>query len=115
MLNIREEQMTAFAEAEMKKFTGRAVSHLARCFPRESETMGELGLLETVEYGLQRSSSYGIVAESDILKYLDMMVVFGRDYDADERFAWAGEILQTHNSPKVRMSVLTATAKKYLN
>jgi len=114
MLNISKEQMKAFAEIEAKKFLDRALLHLARCFPRENKIAGETELRKLVEYAMQRSAAYGVVVERDVLKYLDMMLVFGCDYDVDKRFPWAGEILRTRNSPEVKIAVLTETAKKHV-
>ena len=98
MLVIRREQLSLFSQAELRKFEDWMVSHLGKFFPRQSRTMGESKLRETIQYGIKRAASYGIVSKRDVCKYVDVMIVLGRDFDRDPQYLWAARILGQKNS-----------------
>ena len=114
MLTIREKQMAVFAEVETKKFVDRVVVHLNKFFPTQCADAGQEQLRETVQYGIRRAGAYGITSERDVYKYIDLMVVLGRDFDTDKEFPWAGEILNSGNTPSQRMWLLVRTADEHL-
>jgi hypothetical protein len=114
MLTIRKEQMAAFARAETKKFEDRMVIHLNKFFPRQCKALGEAELRETIRYGIKRAAAYRITTERDVYKYIDLMIVFGRDFDTDRRFPWAGKILRTRKHPVAKIQALHGSARKHL-
>jgi hypothetical protein len=114
MLVIRKRQMAVFEQVEIKKFVDCMVIHLKKFFPKQCEALGEPGLRETVQHGIKRAKAYGITSKRDVYKYVDLMVVFGRDFDTDKRYPWAGEILQKQLGPGVRIEALHQAARKQL-
>ena len=50
-------------------------------------------LVELVRYASQRASAYGFVSEQDVCKYVDLTLLFGRDFDRDPSLGWAEAIL----------------------
>ena len=114
MLTIRKRQMAVFAQVEIRKFVDRMVVHLHKFFPKQCEAMGEPQLWETIGYGIKRAAAYGIMAERDVNKYIDLMVVFGPDFDTDKRFPWAGEILHRRKNPSQKMSALIQAGQRHL-
>lgn len=93
MLTIRKEQIAVFREPAINQFVKHVVVHLNKCFPAKCEALGEPRVSEMVKYGIQRAASYGISAERDLCKYVDLMVVFGPEFDQDPEFPWASAIL----------------------
>jgi hypothetical protein len=114
MLTIRPEQLAVLSQPHVKRFEDWMLAHLKKFFPKESESAGESGLRETIQHGIKRAAVYGIVSERDVCKYIELMIVFGRDFDQDEKVPWAGQILRTRNSPGLKTSVLVETAHKKL-
>ena len=89
-LIIRPAQLDAFSEDERRKFEDWMLAHVARFFPRKAKALGgESQTRDLIRHGIGRSASYGITAKRDVCKYVDLMMVFGRDFDADGRFSWA--------------------------
>lgn len=93
MLAIREEQMGVLEQAVLRDFEDRMVVHLQRFFPQQYAALGNDGICETIQYGIERAKSYGVVDERDVCKYIDLMIVFGRDFDTSPKTPWAGRIL----------------------
>lgn len=114
MITIRRKQMAVFVQVEIGKFEDRMVVHLQKFFPKQCKAMGEPQLRETIRYGIKRAAAYGITAERDVYKYVDLMVVFGRDFDTDERFPWSGETLRTQKNPARKLQALRQAARNYL-
>src|ERR1035438_10813732 len=90
---IRSEQMTALSNALTNTFESDMVSHLNRCFPPQCAVLGEEEVRNTIRYGLQRSRGYGITSSREVCRYVDLMMVFGRDFDRDPKLPWAAAIL----------------------
>lgn len=99
MLKMRPEQVEVFLAEKTKKFEERMLAHLIKCFPRQSEALGKPKIIETVHLGIERAAGYGIVAERDVCKYVDLMIVFGCDFDSDPKLPWASITLR---NPKLQ-------------
>ena len=85
--------------------------HLRKFFPKQCAALGELQLRETIGHGIRRAAHYGITAKRDVCKYIDLMIVFGRDFDSDKRFRWAREILDRQGNSFAKMKALLPAAK----
>jgi hypothetical protein len=90
---IRPEQMAAFSTALVDAFETAMVNHLSRCFPAECRVLGEAGLHETIRYGIERARVYEITSCREVCTYIDLMIVFGPDFDQDPELPWAASIL----------------------
>ncbi|HEY1219914.1 MAG: hypothetical protein ABSE42_10500 [Bryobacteraceae bacterium] len=111
MLTIRQAQFAIFSQLEVRKFEEWMLAHLKKFFPVQCAAAGDQRLLEMVRYGIQRAAAHGITAKRDVCKYLDLTIVFGRDFDTDRRTRWAGEILARRRNPGVKMQILLQAAK----
>ena len=114
MLSIRKEQMVVFREPAVNDFVKRVMVHLNKCFPAKCEAMGEAKVRAMVKYGSQRAVSYRVSSERDVCKYIDLMLVFGQDFDQDPKLPWASSILnnQAIINPTTKVARLYKAAKK---
>ncbi|MCU0727305.1 MAG: hypothetical protein MUE73_16220 [Planctomycetes bacterium] len=93
MIRIRNEQKKALAAGSRKDFEDRMVAHIRKFFPKHYEQLKEENTRLLVDHEIERAKTYGIVAERDVCKYIDLSLVFGPDFDADGKQPWATEIL----------------------
>ena|SRR5258707_8062168 len=93
MLTVRKEQMDVLDRDKRKRFVNLMVEHLEKFFPKRCATLGDKQVREWIEQGIDRAASYRIVSERDVCKYLDVMFVFGKNFDHDSQFPWAAKIL----------------------
>lgn len=91
---IRRQQIASLSKISAAKFEARTAEHLARCFPDECKGLGDDKLRELIRYGVEHAAKYGIDLERDVCKYIDLMVVFGRDFDTSADRPWASLILE---------------------
>ncbi len=107
MVVIRKQQMDDMSPDEVRKFEDRMLEHLRECFPEECEDMSEDELREMIRHGVDKAESYGIDAEDDVCGYIDVMAVFGPDFDTDPECAWAAAILNDESiDPEDRSDAL---------
>jgi hypothetical protein len=114
MLTMRKEQLAVFGPIGKKAFEDRMITHLNKIFPEQSRSLGEPKLRETIQYGAQRAATYRIISERDVCKYIDLMILYGRDFDKDPAQSWAHPILQNQaiRNPTSKVERLYKAAKK---
>jgi hypothetical protein len=113
MLTMRQEQCDVLNSDLRRRFIERMMAHLHRCFPHQCESLEEPALRDLIEWGIQRAASYRIIAERDVCRYIDVMMVFGREFDTDPACAWPPPILiASHVDPAVKTEVLFQEARR---
>ena len=117
MLTIRKEQLAVFGPLGEKAFEDRMIVHLKKVFPEQSQTLGERNLRETIQYGTPRAAAHGIISERDVCKYIDLMILYGRDFDKDANLPWVQSILQNQaiKNPSSKIERLYSAARKQEN
>jgi hypothetical protein len=117
MLTLRKEQISVFGPLGKKAFEDRMLAHLKKVFPEQSKSLDEPKLRETIQYGLQRAAAYGITSERDVCKYIDLIILHGRDFDKDPNLPWAQSVLQNQaiRNPSSKIERLFKAAKKQEN
>ena len=117
MLTIRKEQLAAFGPLGQKAFEQRMLVHIKKIFPEQFKSLGEPKLRETIQYGTQHAAAYKIASERDVCKYIDLMLIYGCDFDKDPNLPWAQTVLQNQNirNPSSKIDRLYKAAKKHEN
>ena len=105
MLQIREEQMLAFEQAALRRFEDEMVAHLAQFAPRHCEVIGEPALRQAIRLGMERARKYGLTNRGPVRFYLELMFMFGGDFDTDPQLLWAIAVL---NDPTIRDQMVRA-------
>ena len=95
MLKIRAEQMAVLEAYMTRQFENKMIVHLRKNFPNETQESSENELRSFTQVGIRQAKGYGVELEKDIQGYLEMMMIYGIDFDANPKTAWAGEILRT--------------------
>jgi hypothetical protein len=111
VLTIRKEQFDAISATRRSDFEDRVARHLLLFFPDKLALLRPDELRAFIRHGSTRASIHGLNTERDICKYLDIMCVFGRDFDTDKRLTWAAEILRRpFRTSRLKMNRLMETA-----
>ena len=96
-LIIRKKQKEALSKYMLKEFEDRMVVHLKTTFPNQTKDMPEPDLRGMIQVGVDKAKGYDIAIEEDVQQYLEYMVSYGADFDANPKMSWAGDILRTKN------------------
>jgi len=108
MLTIRREQMSVLARYSVE---AQLTQHARTVAPELCAQISSGHLNAVVQYCMRRCDSYGITREFDILRYLNLMLVFGVTFDRDQ--PWAAGPLAFHN-PQGRMEILMDSALRLI-
>ena len=114
-LTIRSAQFGVFSELEVLKFEDWMAGHLKRFFSAKCDALGEACIVETIRYGIKRASQHGFRTRRDVCKYIDLMMVLGRDFDLDPELPWAAAILTgtRWKDTSAKLDQLSRTAVRY--
>jgi hypothetical protein len=85
--------MLAFEEDQNRRFEDEMVRHIGSFSPKTWEQLGEQGVRGTIAKGIERARDYGFTKRGPMRFYLEMMFMFGPDFDTDPEHPWAREIL----------------------
>jgi hypothetical protein len=114
MLVIRKEQMDAFSRAEVLKFENWMLSHLEKWFPERCRTLGRGKVQELIQHGITRAATHRIRAKRDVCRFIDLVVVFGPDFEDNEELATVTGPLRGEGSSEERMDAAFAAAVRLL-
>ena len=106
MLTIRAEQAALLIAAGERHTEARAMGHLKSCIAEICAMMTEADLLEIIRWGRSRSRRYGIEREYDFFRYLNLMFMFGVDFDISPQYPWAARTLTSKGRAAARMDLL---------
>lgn len=79
--------MNALRGDARERFISRVTAHLQRVFSQRYERMTTGEIHDFVSVGITKAESYGFVSERETCKYIDLMFMFGPDFDCAEPWA----------------------------
>ena len=110
LLAVRTAQLAAFSQAEVQKFEDWMIAHIRQFFSKQCRALQEPQLRDLIQYGIKRAAGHGIVSERDVCKFIDLMIVFGRDFDEDKQRPWASQILANRKTARSKIRSLYEAA-----
>lgn len=99
MIIIREAQIEALRLSTLRAFEDEMVEHLARFSPPLFKAVGPEQLREVIRSGMKRAAGYGITLRGPVRLYLELMLLFGSQFDTDPQYPWAAEVLKGQEIP----------------
>ncbi len=97
MLVVRQGQMAVFARAAIENFEREMREHLKTFTPKHCEVLGDDGVRRVVQLGRGRAGAYGFANRGPVRLYIELMFMFGSDFDTDPQYPWTAQILAANN------------------
>ena len=94
MLIIRNKQIELFKEHALRRFIEENVEHIQVFAQKPADALGETVLRQIVEKGIDRANFYGLSQRGPVQFYVEMMFLFGSDFDTDPQYPWINKILR---------------------
>jgi hypothetical protein len=113
MLTIRRAQLAAMERHLRRAFEELMVGHLREHFFDDCLLLGDDGLRNRIHDGIRRAAAWKISVERDVCAYLDLMFLFGDEFDSDPALPWARRIL-ADSAADDRVERLRAAAAEHL-
>lgn len=99
MLTISATQFAALERLAQQSFHERVLDHLHRCFPDACRRLGADAVREWIRAGEARAAIWGLRAERDVCKYIDLMFTLGAEFDTDPDYPWTTPLLSDDSVP----------------
>ena len=111
MLVIREQQIHVLRAARRRDFEERTTRYVQRQFPTRCTTLGDTATQDQVHTAVGRALDYGLSAEADVLRYVNLTFALGLDFDRSGQYPWVEPILADRRyTPEVRIALLAQLA-----
>jgi len=105
--------MEALRRDAASGFQGRLVEHLKTQFPAECLAHSPADLVAHIHFGIDRARHHGLDTEQQLAFYLDLTLLFGRNFDIDQ--VWAAQVLASGYDGDTRIEKLYQKSVKYLS
>ena len=93
MLVIRNEQIEVMGAAVSGRFEESLVDHMKEIAPRHVEVIGDASLRGIVHGGIERANTRGFTKRGPVRFFVEMMFLFGSEFDTDPLLPWAQGVL----------------------
>lgn len=116
MLILRDEQIEALERDRLARFRRFARKHLEKHFAPELVGRSQQEIEAIIRRGIRLGRTYGVREEWAWLKLIDLLVVFGADFESRPDFGWVRDILRDRRvgSPERRVRLLMREALAHL-
>jgi hypothetical protein len=94
MLIIRKAQMEALNARLVQDFENQVLADLEERFPARCREMGEASLRRLIQAGIRKAGGYGIEAQDDVARVIEVMFEFGENFDERADLAWPCQSLR---------------------
>jgi hypothetical protein len=93
MLTVRKMQMELFEQVALRRFEDEMVEHLKQFSPKHCQVIGEPAVRQVIRLGVKRAAEYGLTNRGPVRFYIELMFMFGSDFDTDPQVPWAPKAL----------------------
>lgn len=89
-MTITNKQLEAFEKYRTDEFIDKVILYLKKNFKEEMSALKEEEIRQLVSLGLRNAKKYHIDREIHVVRYITLMIRYGRDFDQEE---WVADIL----------------------
>jgi hypothetical protein len=86
--------MDAFEQAALRRFEDELVEQLGKFAPKHVTAMGESNLRKVIQTGIERARKHGYTLRGPVRFFIELMILFGSDFDTDPVLPWASQYLR---------------------
>lgn len=95
MLTIRQEQLNTIQNSSWRAFEKKALIYLRKAVPDIDDRLDTDGQKSVIRQGIQKASQYpNAKSEKEICKIIELMVIYGIDFDTNEDLPFRERIVQ---------------------
>ena len=98
MLKIRSEQHQALREAYRELYVDRTSVYFRRNWAEECEKLDDDQLREMICDARDRAETYDIDLEADVVRFTEVWLMLGADFDRSADYPWAAAVLSDEDT-----------------
>lgn len=97
MLSIRKEQLEAFEKVVRTQFREKMVLYLRERFVEQTAVLSADDLRTLIDSEIKRAKQFKVILEDDVQRYLECIIIYGRDFDSNPKLRWVRATLRARN------------------
>ena len=107
MLKIRKEQMELLNQKMAEDFESRIYKHLVKTYPDMLKRTPKQDVQQSIQAGIKRAAVYGLIAEYDVVRFIDLMYQLSPDFDSSPKNSWIRKVLDDPEiHPREKMDLI---------
>jgi hypothetical protein len=114
VITIRQQQLKALRAASREEFVRQVAEHVRECWPDAHASLGVAGMRQYVRAAIDRAEAYGISTQYGVVGFVDLLLALGDDFDTNDAFPWAREILTRDVPAREKIDTLELYAREVL-
>lgn|SRR5450759_2445638 len=91
---IRSKQLETMAKFSRQRFDDTAAEYLRTNHPDEPISKDDSQLARFIKQGVDKGASYAITREVDVIRFLEVLLVTGMDFEASASLRWVADYLR---------------------
>lgn len=103
---VRPDQMKVFAQASWKRFDENAAAYLRAHYGKNTVTQDAAVLSAFIDQGVRRAAVFGISREVDVIRFLEVLLVTGTDFENSARYRWVADYLREDMRAEARLDLV---------
>jgi hypothetical protein len=95
----------ALEQAAHKRFTDEAAAYL-RARHVGNPITKDAGFLRFIDEGAQRAANFGIMRQVDVIRFLEVQLVTGANFESSKQYAWVADYLREEMDAEKRLDIV---------
>jgi hypothetical protein len=100
---IRSEQMKEMAEVSRERFDKNTAAYFRKHYPEEPVTKDDSKLAGFINHGVDKAASFGIAREVDVIRFLEVLLVTGVEFETSAGTSWVSDYLRENIRAEARL------------
>jgi hypothetical protein len=113
MLRISQSLFQRFEDTARSRFEDEMVAHSMTFSPKLCRILGEDQVRDFVRLGIQRATAHGFGKRGPLRLYLEMMFLYGSDFDTDVQYPTFYRVLRNGGDEMIRAEMLHDETVRY--
>jgi hypothetical protein len=93
MFKIRQQQMELMNQKKAEDFESRVYTYLMKTYPETLKRTPKDDVQKSIQAGIKRAAVYGMIAEYDVARFIDLMYLLSPDFDSNPNTSWIRTVL----------------------
>jgi hypothetical protein len=107
LLTIRKEQMERLNQTTATGFESRMHKYLMKTYPDVLTRTPAHDVQKSIRVGIRRAAAYGMIAEYDVARFIDLMYRLSQDFDSNPKTSWIRTVLDDPDiHPHAKMDLI---------
>ena len=107
MFKIRKQQMEVLNQKMAADFDSRIYQYLMKTYPDVLKGTPTQDVEKSIQAGIRRAAMYGLIAEYDVARFIDLMYLLSPDFDSNPKTSWIRAVLDDPEvHPRQKMDLI---------